>query len=185
MRATMRRSVPAAATVALIVLFSLILTPTALAQAGQTNDARLRDCNNAQCIIDALLGGFVQVISSIFLGIADIGRTLFSGFATDVLAAFFGMFGAFFGGLAVSLQSLGGALFNGVGQTFTAAYAQLEKSLRFFGPLAPLLATGVVLGVIGMIGYAVIYALDRGNDPLPGFVERFVDTDDEDDEDGR
>lgn len=174
-RATLRSVIVAAAIVALVVLLA---TPTAAAQ-----DARLANCNNASCIIDTMLGGLVRIVSSVFLGLAGIGTSLLQGFADLVITPFLGIFGGFFGGLGKSLSNLGGAIFNDVGGAFSTAYTQLADSLRFFGPAAPLVATGVVLGILGMLAYAVVVAFDRANDPLPGFLERLVDPDDEDDDD--
>lgn len=160
----------------------VLLAPTAAAAAY---DARLKDCKDVMCIVEAFLGGLVQIGSAIALGVAKLGNTIFVGFADSVLQPFFGLFGAngFFGGLGKSLNALGSSIFNGVGSAFAESYKQLQSYLKFFGPLAPVVATLVVLLVLGMIGWAIMKAFDRGNDPLPGPAEKIVDGDDDDEED--
>lgn len=175
------RSVPAAAALALVVLVTL--SPTGAAAEGTNTDPRLPDCTDLNCIAQAFLGGIVRIFGSIFIGLASIGTALLGGFADLVIKPFLGIFGGFFGGLGTSLANLAGAIFGDVGGAFREAYFQLSSSLRFTGPAAPLVATGVVLGVLAMIGYAIVLMFDRANDILPGPLERLVDTDDEDDDD--
>lgn len=173
--------------VALALVGAVLLAPFA---SAQTFDGRLRnpqtgqvDCTGLECVRDALLGVVVSIFSAIGLGLALIFNVLFSGFASGPLKAMWDAFTGALGGIGASLGELFGSFGNGARNAFGVAYQNLADSLSWFGPLAPLVAAGVILGVIALVLWVVSLVIDRANDPLPGPVERLVDTDDEDDDD--
>lgn len=164
-----------------VALAVLLVMPVA---AAETFDARLPDCKGFECITDALTGGAVQIVSAIGLGLAAIGSALFAGFATLVITPFLAIFGSAFGGIGASLGELGGGFFSGATEAFRSSYKGLaDFNTRWAGPFGPVVTSAIVLGVLAMLGFAVILLFDRANDILPGWLERVVDSDDEDDDD--
>lgn len=136
-------------------------------------DARLRDCTDWKCIGEAALGGAMRFLSAIAIGFSTVVGAGITSIWTYVLQPAGAAVAAGFVGIGTSLGELLGSIGEGVREGFrnmwTVALARLTEAL---GPAAPIVAVAMVLVIVGMLLWAFTKLFDRGDDPLPGPIER-------------
>jgi hypothetical protein len=133
-----------------MLLTLLIVLASPMASASCLNNGPTGG-STCQGINDTIVGGFQFFIEEITLGIAYIGHGIFIGVIDFVVTPFLGIWGDLFGGIGQSLGEGASGFFNGARDAFRSAYQQLAGSLRFFGPLAPIVTAGVVVVIIVML----------------------------------
>lgn len=158
---------------ALLALLALVLSVTIVPTAAATHVAGLPHCDDiATCIPQTIVGGIAYIFGQFFAGIGNIVKEVVSGFATYIVKPFLNIFTALFNGFAQGLAPLGKETFSGAADSFKTAYGHLQSSLTWFGPLAPLAAALVILGVIGLVVLFAGWLFDRAANLLPEKVER-------------